>query len=301
MEPALSIANLRKHYGATVAVDDVSLEIAPGEIFGIVGPNGSGKTTTVECAQGLRTPDRGTIRMLGLDPARDHGALRARVGSQLQESALPDRIRVWEALDLFASLSPSARGWAHLLDDWGLAGKRDATYASLSGGQRQRLLVALALVNRPELVFLDEMTTGLDPGARREAWRLVEAVRAQGVTVVLVTHFMDEAERLCDRIAVLRHGRVVATGSPADLVRAVDDVVRLTFTTGAADVSFLDDVPGVQAVSRTGTRVVVEGDGPLLALVASALVDRGIVPDDLRAEHRTLEDAYLQLMREGSS
>ncbi len=210
MGAAITVEGLRKAYGALVAVEDVSFEVGQGEIFGVLGPNGSGKTTTVECVQGLRHADGGRLRVLGLDPRSQRHELRRRIGSQLQESALPERIKVWEALRLFASLTPGAVDWAELIERWGLQAKRDATFASLSGGQRQRLFVALALVNRPEVVFLDEMTTGLDPAARRETWGLIEAIRDQGATVVLVTHFMDEAERLCDRLAVVKDGRVLA-------------------------------------------------------------------------------------------
>jgi len=194
MKSIIEIQNLRKTYGSTVAVDDISFEVAEGEIFGLLGPNGAGKTTTVECLQGLRHPDSGSIRVLGLDPRLEAQALRRRIGSQLQESALPDRIKVWEALDLFASVSPNASDWRVLLEQWGLAEKRKASFSSLSGGQRQRLFVALALVNSPEVVFLDEMTTGLDPAARHVAWDLIRAIRDRGTTVTLVTHFMAEAD-----------------------------------------------------------------------------------------------------------
>src|SRR4030043_267066 len=197
MPPIISVRNLRKTYGKTVAVDDISFEIEEGEIFGFLGPNGAGKTTTVECLQALRRPDSGNIRVLGLDPLREAQAVRQRIGSQLQESALPDRIKVWEALDLFASVSPNALDWRVLLQQWGLEEKRKASFSSLSGGQRQRLFIALALVNNPKVAFLDEMTTGLDPAARRVAWDLIRAIRNRGTTVVLVTHFMEGAENLC--------------------------------------------------------------------------------------------------------
>ena len=211
MPPIITVKNLRKTYGKTVAVDDISFEIAEGEIFGFLGPNGAGKTTTVECLQALRHPDSGDIRVLGLDPLREAQELRRRIGSQLQESALPDRIKVWEALDLFASVTPHALDWHVLLEQWGLAEKRKAGFHSLSGGQRQRLFIALALVNNPRVVFLDEMTTGLDPAARRVAWDLIRAIREKGTTVVLVTHFMDEAENLCDRVAIVDRGKIVAS------------------------------------------------------------------------------------------
>lgn len=291
----LVVDDLRKRYGDTVAVDGVSLEVAAGEIFGIIGSNGSGKTTTVECVQGLREADSGSISVFGADPQRDRAQLRSEVGSQLQESELPDRMRVWEALDLFASISPASADWRELLVEWGLEEKRDAAFASLSGGQRQRLLVALALVSRPRLVFLDEMTTGLDPAARRVAWDLIEEIRSRGTTVVLVTHFMDEAERLCDRLAVFEAGRIIDEGSPRALVDRHASRATVHFSTDQADLSWLTGATGVERVDRDGSRVTVHGDGPLLAYTAAALVAHGIAPLDLRSEHRTLEDAFLTL------
>jgi len=295
MGAVVTVEYLRKAYGPVVAVDDVSFAVEEGEIFGLLGPNGAGKTTTVECLQGLRRADSGTLRVLGLDPQTQGRELRGRVGSQLQESALPDRIRVWEALDLFGSLTPGAADWRLLLEQWGLAGKRKASFASLSGGQRQRLFVALALVNEPQVVFLDEMTTGLDPAARRVAWELVEAIRSRGTTVVLVTHFMDEAERLCDRLVIVDHGRVVAAGRPQELIDLHAPQVLVRFTSGTDDLDFLYRVPGVEAVTRRGDRVEVAGTGPVLALVAAALVERGIVPSDLRAARASLEEVFLRL------
>jgi ABC-2 type transport system ATP-binding protein len=301
-ESALRVTGLRKSYGDLVAVDGIDLEVARGEIFGLLGPNGSGKTTTVECLQGLRTPDAGTIDVLGVDPRRDRSVLRSRVGCQLQDAALPDRIKVWEALDLFASLTPEPVDWRPLVDDWGLAAKRDAAFADLSGGQRQRLFVALALVNDPELVFLDEMTTGLDPAARHVAWELIRDVRSRGTTVVLVTHFMDEAEQLCDRVAVLRRGRVVTCDTPAALVARAGGSSTVTFSTdgrGDDDLAWLAEVAGVTAVTRDGSRVAVTGEGPVLARTAAALVAHGLEPLDLDVRRRSLEDVYLDLVGPG--
>lgn len=214
----IEVRNLRKQYGDHVAVADVSLSVEEGEIFGLVGPNGAGKTTTVECVEGLRTPDSGTVRVLGLDPYRDRAAVRRKLGIQLQESQLPDRIKVWEALDLYSSFYPHPADWRELMDELGLAAKRNTVFAKLSGGQKQRLSIALALVGNPKVAILDELTTGLDPQARRDTWELVRQVRDRGVTVVLVTHFMDEAERLCDRLAVVVAGRVVAVDTPRNLI-----------------------------------------------------------------------------------
>lgn len=295
-DAAVSVEGLHKRYGDLVAVEEVSFRVESGEIFGILGPNGSGKTTTVECLQGLRRPDGGVLRVLGLDPRASGVELRRRIGCQLQESALPDRLRVWEALDLFAALTSRAVDWRRLVRDWGLEDKRDASFHSLSGGQRQRLLVALALVNRPEVVFLDEMTTGLDPVARRVAWELIAAVRGQGATVVLVTHAMEEAERLCDRLVVLDRGRVVAAGTPAAIAAAHGGDTRLRFSADGHELGWLDRVAHVRAVARHGSTVEVRGDGPVLPLAAAALVEHGIVPHDLRVEQPTLEDAFLNLV-----
>ncbi len=295
MKTVISVEHLRKTYGSTVAVDDVSFEVAEGEIFGLLGPNGAGKTTTVECLEGLRRPDRGVIRVLDLDPGTEAQELRRRIGCQLQESALPHRMRVWEALDLFASLVPGGSDWRVLMEQWGLADKRDTPFAGLSGGQRQRLLVAVALVTDPEVVFLDEMTTGLDPAARRVAWDLIRDIRDRGTTVVLVTHFMDEAERLCDRLGVMVGGRLAALDTARGLVNRYAPEIRVVFTTEHRDLEWLREVPCVRDVRRWGARVEVEGVDPVLPLVAAALVNRDITPTDLRVEQPTLEDVFLKL------
>lgn len=298
MGTAVRVRGLHKRYGQTVAVADVSFEVREGEIFGLLGPNGSGKTTTVECVQGLRHADGGEINVLGYDPRHDAARVRRLVGSQLQDSALPDRLKVWEALRLFSALSPGGPPWQRLLEDWGLAARRQAAFGELSGGQRQRLFVALALVSDPRVVILDEMTTGLDPAARRVAWDLVAAVRERGATVILVTHFMDEAQRLCDRVAVLRNGRIVATGSPGELIMRQLPASTVRFSSnGAADLRYLRRVPGVSQVERDGGAVTVTGTGPLLARVAHALVEHGVEPVDLRVQLPSLEDAYLALTR----
>jgi ABC-2 type transport system ATP-binding protein len=295
-EPVITARGLRKSYGDLVAVHDVSFSVERGEIFGIIGPNGSGKTTTVECLQGLRVADGGELDVLGLDPMRQADALRRRIGSQLQESALPDRMRVWEALDLFASLVPGARPWEESAREWDLWEKRSAAFSTLSGGQRQRLFIALALAGNPELVFLDEMTAGLDPGARRATWELVRAVRDRGTTVVLVTHFMDEAEALCDRIAVIREGRVVALDTPAGLMDSIDGGTTVTFSAPEGDsFDWLREIPGAAEVIRDGRLVLVKGSGPLLAYVGAALVGRGIAPLDLAVQRQSLEDVFLRL------
>jgi ABC-2 type transport system ATP-binding protein len=303
MNPVIEVRNLRKSYGSLVAVKDISFEVNEGEIFGLLGPNGAGKTTVVECIQGLRQPDSGHIRVLGVNPQTDKQDLRKHIGSQLQESALPDRIRVWEALDLFSSFVPGSPDWHILMDQWGLTAKQKASFGSLSGGQRQRLFVALALVNNPKVVFLDEMTTGLDPAARRTAWDLVREIRDRGTTVILVTHFMEEAEHLCDRIAIVNQGTIIASNSPQGLINAYAKNIRVTFSVegetvasaDTADLSWLEKIPGVHQVKKYGKRVEVEGEGPVLALVAAGLVNRGITPGDLHNEQPTLEDVFLTL------
>ncbi len=296
MDPIVSAQGLSKRYGAVHAVRDVSLDVGRGEVFGIVGPNGAGKTTAVEIMQGLRTPDAGTVRLLGLDPQRDGVAVRQRVGTQLQQAVLPDRIKVGEALDLYASYYDHPADSEALLADWDLTDKRGAAFESLSGGQRQRLFIALALIGTPEIVFLDELTTGLDPRARRATWDHIRAVRARGVTVVLVTHFMDEAEALCDRIAVVDGGRTAALDTPAHLTRRAGGAQRVRFS---APYGFTPDwlsaTDGVERVGRTGDDVVVTGTGPLLARVATTLAAHGATPDDLTVERTSLEDAFLAL------
>ena len=295
MKAVIEVERLRKAYGSTVAVDNISFQVAKGEIFGLIGPKGAGKPTTVECLQGLRHPDAGRLRVLGLDPQSEARALRQRIGSQLQESALPDRIRVWEALDLFSSFVPKGSDWRVLMKQWGLADKGGSSFSSLSGGQRQQLFVALALVNNPEVVFLDEMTAGLDPAARRIAWDLIRAIRDRGKTVGLVTHFMDEAEPLCDRLAVVDRGKVVALDTPQGLITTYAGQIRVIFSTECADLSWLQQIPQVRTVTRHGQRVEVEGSGPVLALVAASLVGHGITPSDLRTEQPTLEDVFLTI------
>lgn len=295
MTAALTIDGLKKAYGSFEAVRDISFQVDQGEIFGILGPNGAGKTTTVECVQGLRSYDQGLVTVLGIDARSQPGEVRKRIGSQLQESALPDRIKVWEALDLFGSLSNEGPSTDELLQDWGLAAKRTSRFGSLSGGQQQRLFVALALVNDPKLVFLDEMTTGLDPASRRVAWDLIKRIRERGATVVLVTHFMDEAETLCDRLVVIADGRVKAEGSPQNLIDTYGGGVRVKFTVDGPELSWLAGVKGVTAVANDHGRYEVGGDGPLLANVAAELVSHGLAPMDLRAERASLEDVFLSL------
>ncbi|MFG3437858.1 ABC transporter ATP-binding protein [Nonomuraea sp. NPDC047897] len=294
----IEVSGLTKRYAGQTVLDGVSFSVKEGEIFGILGPNGTGKTTTVECVEGLRRPDGGSVRVLGLDPAKDGRRLREVIGVQLQHTQLPENIKVWEALDLYASFYARPRDWRDLLEQWGLADKRDARFGKLSGGQKQRLFIALALVGGPKVAFLDELTTGLDPQARRATWEVIKQVRDSGVTVVLVSHFMDEVEELCDRVAVFDRGTVVAVDTPTGLIDGVDAEHQMRFTLMAGDADpavLLGDLPGVSGVSRSGDQVVVTGRGDFATAVTAALARHQLLVADLRIGRRTLDDAFIAL------
>ena len=292
----IEVSNLSKHYGDRAAVDGVSFSVEEGEIFAILGPNGAGKTTTVESIAGLRTPDAGTIRVLGLDPSRDRDRLRPLVGVQLQESELPDRMTAREALDLFAAFYEQPADPAGLLADLGLEDKRDTAYRNLSGGQKQRLSIALALVGQPRIAVLDELSTGLDPQARRDTWDLIESIRGRGVTVLLVTHLMEEAERLADRVAVFRDGRVIALDTPAGVVSMVDPEQRLRFRPSAQiEDRLLTDLPEVRSVQHAGQTLVITGTGNLIGAVTALLARHEVIANDLRIDQASLDEAYLAL------
>jgi ABC-2 type transport system ATP-binding protein len=295
---AVTVRGLRKSYGRRVVVDDLDLDVPACGVVGLIGANGAGKTTTVECLQGLRRPDAGEIRVLGLDPQRDAQRLRRVVGSQLQSSALPDRLRVGEAVRLFAEAG--ARDADELLDRFGLAGKRRSPFAGMSGGEQQRLFLVLALLNRPRLVILDELTQGLDPAARREVWASVAQLRDEGTTVLLVTHELAEAEVLCDHVVAMRDGRVLDAGSPADLVARHAARATTTFTGPAGAVDALSALPGVRAATAEGDRLRVEGDRAGIAHVGAWLVSHapelGGVPADLSVDVPDLEAALLRLL-----
>jgi ABC-2 type transport system ATP-binding protein len=296
MSTVIEVRGLRKQYGDTVAVDDVSFTVGEGEIFGILGPNGAGKTTTVECLEGLRKPDRGEIRVLGLDPLHDRAELTQVLGAQLQESQMPPKLRVAEALDLYSSFYRAPADWRTLLEVLGLADKSKTMFRKLSGGQKQRLSIALALVGSPRIAVLDELTTGLDPQARRDTWEPIEGVRDRGVTIVLVSHFMEEAERLCDRVALIDKGRVVVTGTPAALAEQVGAAQRIQFRPSApVDDDLLTGLPEVTNVIRRGDVVVVTGTGNVLNAVISVLARNQIVAQQLRVDQASLEDAFLEL------
>ena len=293
----IQVKNLRKVYGSVVAIDDISFGVAQGEIFGMVGPNGAGKTTTIECIEGLRSPTKGLIRVLGLDPRKERYALLPRIGIQLQQAALQDRIKVWEALDLYASLYRRTADWQKLLEQMGLAEKRKAPFAKLSGGQKQRLFIALALLNDPEVVFLDELTTGLDPQARRTMWDMVREIRDRGKTIFLITHFMEEAERLCNRVAIVDHGRIIALDTPEKLIENLGAENRVVFMTdGKPNLERLKALPGVSHVDVVGDRVSVVGSGEtLLSGVVNVLSSNGFHYHDLHTEQPTLDDVFLKL------
>jgi ABC-2 type transport system ATP-binding protein len=296
MPAVIDVQQLHKSYQDTVAVDDVSFTVQEGEIFGILGPNGAGKTTTVECIEGLRTPDRGQISVLGLDPRRDRAQLTQRLGAQLQESRLPDQLRVAEALELYSSFYQAPADWRQLMEVLGITAKARTRFRKLSGGQQQRLSIALALVGNPRVVVLDELTTGLDPQARRDTWELIERVRDRGVTIVLVTHFMEEAERLCDRVALIDAGRVVALDTPAALAERVDTEQRIQFRPSVPlDHRLLESLPEVTSVIHRGDVVVVTGNSNALNAVTSVLARRGIIARQLRVDQASLEDAFLAL------
>ncbi len=295
--PVIDVQDLRKTYGSTVAVDGVTFQVEEGEIFGIVGPNGAGKTTTIECLEGLRRPDGGSVRVLGRDPARERRQLAVHIGVQLQESALPERLRVGEALALFASLYPRSLDQRELLVQLGLADQVRTPFAKLSGGQKQRLFLALALVHDPTVLFLDELTTGLDPHGRRTVWELIRAIRARGKTILLSTHLMEEAEALCDRVAVFHRGRIVALDSPSRLIaRTVGSLLVTLRIPDGSPVPPLSAIPGVRGVEhRDETLTVYAEDDRAVAAVVQRLVEQGVPLRELRVSSGRLEDAYLTL------
>jgi ABC-2 type transport system ATP-binding protein len=300
MPGIIEVKNLRKTYGAVVAVEDISFEIHEGEIFGMVGPNGAGKTTTIECIEGLRKPDSGTIRVLGLDPQTEHQVLRTRTGMQLQQSNLPGHMKVWEALDLYSSFYPDPADWRVLINQLGLEEKRNSIFANLSGGQKQRLFIALALLPDPKVVFLDELTTGLDPQARHAIWKLVREVQSRGKTVFLTTHFMEEAERLCDRVAILEEGQIVALDTPQALVHNLSTEDRVSFSLdGILSANLKEILSKLGELEVQGDRVVIQGTSKgkiqLVTAVVNALSDQRVTFHELRTEQPTLEDVFLKL------
>lgn len=292
----IKVNNLVKRYGGHAVVDDVGFDVGEGEIFGILGPNGAGKSTLVESIAGLRIPDGGTVRIAGIDPQQNRRELPQALGVQLQHSELPGRLTAREALDLYSSFYPDPLDWRTLVGPLGLTDRLRVQYRRLSGGQKQRLSIALALIGNPRVVILDELTTGLDPQARRDVWDLIEHVRARGVTVLLVSHFMEEVERLCDRLAVLDAGRLAAVDTPAGLIRRAEDRQRLRFRPSTPlDPAVLEALPEVVSVGSAGGTVVVTGTGELLLAVTRELDRQRVAATDLRLEQTTLEDAFVSL------
>jgi ABC-2 type transport system ATP-binding protein len=293
---AITVSHLKKTYGNVKAVDDVSFEVSEGEIFGLLGPNGAGKTTTVECITGLRHPDGGTISVLGLDPQVDRNALHPVVGVQLQFSTFPDKLRVGEILDLYQSFYQNPANAEDLAQALGLGEKLGSYYKTLSGGQKQRLSVALALIGQPKIAVLDEMTTGLDPQARLDAWELIERTRERGTTVVLVTHDMEEAERLCDRVALIDHGRIIALDTPYGLAEKVTGGKQVRFVPSKPfEDGLLKALPEVKTLEHQGKHIKVVGSGQLVNAVIQTLAQNGVEALDIQSEGATLEDAFVKL------
>lgn len=293
---AITVSHLKKKYGNVQAVDDVSFEVNAGEIFGLLGPNGAGKTTTVECITGLRHPDGGNISVFGLDPQVDRDALHPVVGVQLQFSTFPDKLRVREILDLYRSFYSNPANPEELARALGFGEKLGSYYKTLSGGQKQRVSVALALIGQPKIAVLDEMTTGLDPQARLDTWELIEKTRGQGTTIILVTHYMEEAERLCDRVALIDNGRIVALDTPSGLIEKVTGGKQVRFMPSKPfDDRLLKALPEVKTIEHQGKRVKVAGSGQLVNAVILTLAQNGIEALDIQSEGATLEDAFVNL------
>jgi len=303
MSTIIQVEGLTKTYGTKRVVDNISFEVQEGEIFGMVGPNGAGKTTTIECIEGLRQADQGMVRVLGLDPTHQERQLRPLLGIQLQQANLPENIKVWEALDLYASFYTQTLDWRALIEELGLSEKQDTYFRKLSGGQQQRLFIALALLNDPPMVFLDELTTGLDPQARHAIWDLVREVRKRGKTIFLTTHFMEEAERLCDRVAILDYGQIVALDTPSNLIASLETSERIVFDVkGGWSLDKLAALPRVRHVESLDDMIVVYGRGngsngsiPLVAEVINTLTAERIHFSNLRTEQANLEDVFLTL------
>ena len=295
--PLLDVSGLTMRFGGLLAVDGVHLSVQPGQIVSMIGPNGAGKTTTMECVEGLRKWDEGSVSVLGLDPRKDARALQARIGVQHQEAHLQKRIKVWEAVDLWSTLYKDVVDTDALLEQLGLTPKRNAWFMTLSGGQKQRLFVALALIHDPEVVFLDELTTGLDPQARRTIWDLINGIRDRGKTVFLTTHLMEEAERLCDRMAIIEHGTLIEMGTPAELVRRHCPQLGVVFSSDSDGVpERLERISGLDGVTRNGETYTLQGTGDgFVTDVIHAIATEGVHVTGFRTELPNLEDVFLKL------
>lgn len=297
----IRVTDIAKRYGNTVAVDGISFEVQEGEIFGLLGPNGAGKTTTMECVEGIRKLDAGSVSVFDLDPIRDAVALSERIGVQLQEAQLQKRIKVGEAVNLWASLYKNSVDGDALLEQLGLTAKRDTWFMNLSGGQKQRLFIALALISDPDVVFLDELTTGLDPQARRTIWDLVLQIKDRGKTVFLTTHLMEEAERLCDRVAIIEHGKIIALDSPGNLVLEHCPQRSVIFSTnGNVSAAQFESIAGLSAAGQKDTEIRLQGLGDaFVSNVIHAIADQNINVLNFRTEFPTLEDVFLKLTGHG--
>jgi len=296
-EAVVQIKNLYKSYGKIKAVDGISFNVSKGEIFGMVGPNGAGKTTAIECIEGLRKPSSGSIDVLGFNPTKDGRNLRKYIGIQLQQSELPQRLKVWEALELFNSFYNKTIKWQSLLDDLGLKEKQKSYFDKLSGGQKQRLFIALALINDPDVIFLDELTTGLDPQARRNTWELIENIQKKGKTIFLTTHYMEEAERLCDRVAIMNNGKIIALDTPDNLIRDINVEQRLIFNlVQDFDINLIKQLNSVTNAEQKANKIAVYGkDQSMVSDVVNLLVKNNIRFLNLKTEQATLEDVFLTL------
>ena len=296
-EAVVEVKNLCKSYGKIKAVDDISFEVSKGEIFGLVGPNGAGKTTAIECIEGLRKSDSGNLKVLGLNPLKNGRRLRHYIGIQLQQSELSARLKVWEAIDLFSSFYQKNIESTSLLNDLGLEDKKGSYFDKLSGGQKQRLFIALALLNDPDLIFLDELTTGLDPQARRATWDLITGIREKGKTIFLTTHYMEEAERLCDRVAIMDHGKIMALDTPQNLIRNISKETRLIFNViGNLQLDTLKNIESISKYEKSGDKIIVYGhDKRMVKDTVNFLVNNNIDFHDLKTEQATLEDVFLTL------
>ena len=296
-EAIVEVKNLCKSYRKIKAVDDISFKIYKGEIFGLVGPNGAGKTTAIECIEGLRKPDSGSLKVMDLNPTANGRTLRNSIGIQLQESQLPARLKVWEAISLFSSFYKKNIESTPLLKELGLEEKKGSYFDKLSGGQKQRLFIALALLNDPDLIFLDELTTGLDPQARRATWNLITDIRKRGKTIFLTTHFMEEAERLCDRVAIMDHGKIMALDAPQNLIRNISMETRLMFSvTDSLELNVLNNIKSISKYEKSGDNIIVHGhDKKMVKDTVNFLVNNNIDFHDLKTEQATLEDVFLTL------
>jgi ABC-2 type transport system ATP-binding protein len=297
MKPVIQVRDLRRYYKEVKAVDGISFEVYEGTIFGAVGPNGAGKTTTIECIEGLRRPDSGIIRVLGLDPLKDRYAVQKQIGIKLQESGIYPRIKVREVLTLFSSFYPSPVDWRELLERFRLEGASNVCYEKLSGGQKKRLHIMLALIGNPKVLFLDEVTTGLDPQARHNTWDLIKGMRTQGRTIFLTTHYMEEAEELCDALCIIDHGKVIALDKPSKLIESLNAEKRISFTFQEPfDARFLKNLPRVERIEKLDRQIIIYGKGmELLTTVTNAIQREGLVFQDLQAKSSTLEDVFLAL------